>query len=60
MEKLDFTIYDLHCPLCSKPTGDAVQKTELYSQYIAYCKSCKCEFTVYYFKTVRKNEVKNG
>lgn len=52
--------YELHCPVCGNFTGDKVHRTEQYSQYIAYCKPCKCEFTVYYFKYVRKNEVKNG
>ena len=59
MEKIDSAVYDLFCPLCKRPTGDKGQKTELYSQYIAYCKVCKCQFTVYYFKYLKK-EVHNG
>lgn len=47
-------VYELHCPICGKPTGDAVHKTELFSQFIAYCKPCKCEFTVYYVKYVKR------
>jgi hypothetical protein len=42
--------YDLFCPICNRSVGVAGERTETYSQYVAYCKHCKCEFTVSYFK----------
>ena len=43
---------ELHCPMCCKSVGVKGERTETFSQYVAYCKDCKCEFTVNYFKAV--------
>lgn len=41
--------YDLFCPMCNHSIGVRGEKTEIFRQYVAYCRHCKCEFTVNYF-----------
>ena len=45
--------YDLFCPICSHSIGVRGEKTEGFSQYVAWCKNCRCEFVVNYFKVVK-------
>lgn len=41
---------ELHCPFCLRSIGVIGEQTEIYHQYVAYCKDCGCEFTVNQFK----------
>ena len=50
-------LYDLFCPLCNHSLHVQGERTETFSQYVAYCKHCKCEFTVHYFKAVNYTDL---
>ena len=43
-------LHELHCPLCRDSVGVIGERTEVYAQYVAYCKACKQEFTVNNFR----------
>lgn len=45
-------LYELHCPLCGKAVGVMGERTETFSQTVAWCKTCRAEFTMHYFKVI--------
>ncbi|MBO5664738.1 MAG: hypothetical protein J6T97_06925 [Bacteroidaceae bacterium] len=46
-------LYDVFCPLCNHSVGVRGERTaEIYHQYVAWCKHCKTEFVISYFKAV--------
>lgn len=55
-------LYEVHCPICRESVGVIGEKTETYSQYVAYCKECGQEFTVNNFrvKIYMKLEAQNN
>lgn len=42
--------YELFCPICQHSVGVEVERTETYHQHVAYCRNCKTEFVVNFFK----------
>jgi len=43
-------LLELHCPICQREIGVRGVKTEVYHQYVAWCRACKTEFVVDYFE----------
>lgn len=44
-------LYDLFCPICNHSIGVRGERTgDIYNTYVAYCKHCKTEFQVHYFR----------
>ena len=50
-------LHDLFCPICNHSIGVRGEKTDTFHQYVAYCRHCKCEFTVNYFKVKEYTDV---
>lgn len=42
--------HDVFCPICNHSIGVYGERTETFSQYVAYCKHCRQEFVLNYFK----------
>lgn len=51
---------ELHCPYCASSVGVIGEVTETFHQHVAYCKRCKCEFTVSHFKATAYLDITGG
>lgn len=43
-------LIELFCPICQHTMNVLGERTETFSQFVAYCRRCGCEFTTNYFK----------
>ena len=57
MDNMHKPEYDLFCPLCNHSIGVRGERTDTFHQYVAYCKHCKCEFTINFFKATKYKDL---
>ena len=50
-------LIELFCPQCQHTLNVLGERTEIFRQYVAYCKQCRCEFTVNYFRAVKYTDL---